>query len=1012
MKTTFFSSVLYKIFAALMIVVLAVTALPMKPAYAAVTAEIVPTANGIYTAWAGGFTTIDEGTAAASCTTVAAVVDYIATTIVNGRESFVIPLTSIPDGSTITSIDVLIRDRGDTAEFGTYASFVRFNGTDSANSATHTVTGIAGGCTGSRTDTFDVTDTVKGVGTTLEIGVIKLDNIRLRVGVLSAVITYNTAPTGGNGAVTTNEDTLYTFTVADFTTLTTPAYSDPEGDPFSGIQVTSLETAGTLQCGGVDVPLNGTCANVTTLTFLPAPNANGSPYATFGFKVYDGSFYSTSSYTMTVNVTAVDDVPVAVGDSATVTEDDPATTINVLANDADVDGGPMTINSVTQPANGTVVITNAGADLTYQPNANTCNNGTPTDDFTYTLNGGSTATVAVTVTCANDPPVAVGDSATVTEDNPATTIDVLANDTDTDGGPMTVASATQPANGAVFNNITDLSYQPNADYCNDGTPTDNFTYTLNGGSSATVAVTVTCVNDMPSFTASNPPAVAANSGAQTVNSWATFNPGPNESGQSVLQYIISNSTCGTLLSAGPSVNTAGDLTYTPATNQTGTCTFDAQVQDDGGTANGGVDTSTPALSFTISVNVSAITLSPVTLPNGTVTFAYSQTITASGGTAPYTFAVTAGTLPTGLTLSSGGVLSGTPTATGTFNFTVTATDSSGGSGPFTGSQAYSITINSSLGYPSVVSTSLTTSYTGTGPGSFVATFNKAVDDPAGNTGTDDVTNPANYLLVNKGTNGVANTATCAGGVVADDTQVAVTSVVYNNATFQSTVTLVSSLPVGSYRLFICGTTSIVDLAGNPLNGGTDYIFDFVVQAVQAAPRAVSAGLPTTGFPQNEITALPLQPADKAYAPTDLWLEIPRLGVKMSIVGVPQTNSGWDVTWLNKDAGWLNGSAFPTWKGNSVITGHVWDALNKPGPFAQLKGLKYGDQIRIHAFGQVYIFELTENNLILPSSTTTVFKHADKPVITLVTCEDYKEASQTYSYRRMVRAVLVSVVNDK
>ncbi len=87
------------------------------------------------------------------------------------------------------------------------------------------------------------------------------------------------------------------------------------------------------------------------------------------------------------------------------------------------------------------------------------------------------------------------------------------------------------------------------------------------------------------------------------------------------------------------------------------------------------------------------TLSPTTLLNGTYGTAYSQTITATetagGAGAPYTFAITAGTLPTDLSLTTGGTLSGVQTATGPFSFTVTATDSSG----YTGSQAYTLTVN-------------------------------------------------------------------------------------------------------------------------------------------------------------------------------------------------------------------------------------------------------------------------------------------------------------------------------
>jgi len=84
----------------------------------------------------------------------------------------------------------------------------------------------------------------------------------------------------------------------------------------------------------------------------------------------------------------------------------------------------------------------------------------------------------------------------------------------------------------------------------------------------------------------------------------------------------------------------------------------------------------------------SIALSPASLPQGVVSTLYSQGITASGGAPPYTFAVTSGALPSGLTLSTGGLLSGTPAAAGSFTFTVTATDAWG----CTGSSSYSLTI--------------------------------------------------------------------------------------------------------------------------------------------------------------------------------------------------------------------------------------------------------------------------------------------------------------------------------
>jgi LPXTG-site transpeptidase (sortase) family protein len=213
---------------------------------------------------------------------------------------------------------------------------------------------------------------------------------------------------------------------------------------------------------------------------------------------------------------------------------------------------------------------------------------------------------------------------------------------------------------------------------------------------------------------------------------------------------------------------------------------------------------------------------------------------------------------------------------------------------------------------------------------------------------------------------------------------------------------------GEVGINLASGQNIQSLLGFSLSAGEPAI-DETYLLTNASPRGVPAGLPDTGFPQNKAITLPLQPENKAYASySDLWLEIPKLKVKMDIVGVPVTEKEWDVTWLGNDAGWLNGSAFPTWSGNSVLTGHVWDAYNKPGPFAQLKNLKYGDKLLVHAFGQVYTYEIQESKLVSQASVSTVFKHEKNSWITLVTCEAYQEFSQQYSYRRIVRAALVRV----
>jgi alpha-tubulin suppressor-like RCC1 family protein len=228
----------------------------------------------------------------------------------------------------------------------------------------------------------------------------------------------------------------------------------------------------------------------TGLTYLSSANYCGPD--SFTYELNGGS-----TATVSVTVTCVDDGPVAANDSATLTEDAAASAIDVLANDTDIDGGPKSIQSATDPAKGTVAITGGGAGLTYQPDPNYCNQppGTTPDTFSYELNGGSKATVSITVTCVDDPPVAVNDSATINEDATATAIGVLANDTDVDSGTKSIASKSNGVHGTVTitGGGTGLTYLPDANYCGP----DSFTYTLNGGSTGTVSVTVTCIDDLP-----------------------------------------------------------------------------------------------------------------------------------------------------------------------------------------------------------------------------------------------------------------------------------------------------------------------------------------------------------------------------------------------------------------------------------------------------------------------------------------------------------------------------------
>ena len=126
-------------------------------------------------------------------------------------------------------------------------------------------------------------------------------------------------------------------------------------------------------------------------------------------------------------------------------------------------------------------------------------------------------------------------------------------------------------------------------------------------------VTVTPVNDAPSFTAGPKQSVDAGAGAQTVSGWASdFNSGSsNEASQTILSYSIVSNSAPNLFAVAPAIDVSGTLTYTPKAGARGTATIGVVVRDSGGTANGGSDTSV-AQTFTITVGGSYQVYLPLT----------------------------------------------------------------------------------------------------------------------------------------------------------------------------------------------------------------------------------------------------------------------------------------------------------------------------------------------------------------------------------------------------------------
>jgi len=162
----------------------------------------------------------------------------------------------------------------------------------------------------------------------------------------------------------------------------------------------------------------------------------------------------------------------------------------------------------------------------------------------------------------------------------------------------------------------------------------------------------------------------------------------------------------------------------------------------------------------------------------------------------------------------------------------------------------------------------------------------------------------------------------------------------------------------------------------------------------------------TGFEAGVKTPLDVAKRPE-YNPTGLTLAIPAIKVNSSIAGVERKDGNWDISWLQDQAGWLEGTAYPTWSGNSVLTAHVVNADGKPGVFSRLKYLKLGDFVFVYNSGYRYTYRIVSNEYVQPDDIS-ILEHKEKSYLTLITCDGFDLKTKTYLRRVAVRAVLIDV----
>ncbi|MDB4241852.1 Ig-like domain-containing protein, partial [Polaribacter sp.] len=467
----------------------------------------------------------------------------ITVTAVNDAPVAVSDTATVLEDSTLTSIDVILNDtdvEGDTLTLT--AATTDGSGTVSVNADGLSVDYTpAANFDGIEVITYAVSDGVDSDDT----------------GILTITVTaIPEAPVAVSDTATLLED-------ADLTSVNVVSNdTDIDGDSLTLIEV---DTDGT---GTVAVNTDG-----VSVDYTPASNFNGTEIVTY--IVSDGLLIDQG--TLTLTITPVNDPPVAVSDTATLLEDSALTSTDVILNDMDVEGDTLMLVAATTDGSGTVAVNTDGVSVDYTPAPNF--NGTET--ITYTVSDGvdtnETGILTIMVTAVNDFPIAIADSATVDEDAPLTSIDVISNDTDLDiTDTLTLIAVTTDGTGTVSVNADGLSvdYTPASNF----NGTETITYTLFDGTdttTGTLTIIVTAVNDSP-IAVSDSATVLEDSALTSID--VILNDMDVE-GDTLMLVAATTNGSGTV-----AVNTDGvSVDYTPAPNFNGTETITYTVSD-------GVDT--------------------------------------------------------------------------------------------------------------------------------------------------------------------------------------------------------------------------------------------------------------------------------------------------------------------------------------------------------------------------------------------------------------------------------------